>query len=61
MKVMIMTISLMVLGSCAHHKGGETAKVCKADKSCCKSGSCDLVKKKKKCSGESCDLKKKKS
>ena len=51
MKAVVMTISLMVLGSCAHHHGekhmhgDETAKQCKADMSCCKDGACDMKKK----------------
>ena len=52
MKAIVMTISLMVLGSCAHHghKGhshdaDKTAHGCKADMSCCKDGSCEMKKK----------------
>ena len=53
MKAIVMTISLMVLGSCAHHHGDKAHKhgdkkahECKADMSCCKDGSCDMKKKK---------------
>lgn len=51
MKAIVMTLSLMVLGSCAHnhgHKGHDKkAGACKADMSCCKDGgSCDMKKKK---------------
>jgi len=70
MKTLVMTVSLMLLGSCAHnhhgshhgeghHHGEKKGKTCRPDKSCCKSGSCSLKKKKKKCKG-SCGLKKKK-
>lgn len=53
MKAIVMTISLIVLGSCAHHGSksscesscDKTTKTCKADKSCCKGGSCEMKKK----------------
>lgn len=53
MKAILMTVSLMVLGSCAHnheHKAHDhkdkTAKECKGDMDCCKKGSCAMKERK---------------